>query len=148
MRTLIIIFLSCGLTINAFSQTTSSSKSEKIHQLLELTGSGKLGVQVAKNMISTFRSSYSNVEQEFWDEFEKEIKAEDLVNLIIPIYDKHFTEEEIDQLIDFYNTPIGKKSIEVLPMITQESLIAGQKWGQQLGEKVVQRLRDKGYIQN
>ena len=88
------------------------------------------------------------MDEKFWDDFAKEIKAEDLVNLIIPIYDKYYTEDDIDQLISFYNTPTGKKMIETLPIVTQESMTAGQAWGKLIGEKVIQQLTEKGYLNN
>ncbi|MFT4887060.1 MAG: hypothetical protein ACJA2D_000861 [Pseudohongiellaceae bacterium] len=44
----------------------------------------------------------------------------------VPLYDKYFLLEEPQQLLDFYETEIGKKSIEVLPCPTQESMQAGQ----------------------
>jgi hypothetical protein len=148
MKKIIIAFLICGLSISAFSQTTNNSKIEKIKNLLEMTGSGKLGVQVANNMISVYQKSYNMVDKKFWDDFIKEIKAEDLVNLIIPIYDKYYTEDDIDQLTSFYNTPTGKKMIETLPIVTQESMTAGQAWGKLIGEKVIQQLTEKGYLNN
>lgn len=148
MKKLIFTLLICGISLTTFSQTTSSSKIDKIKKLMELSGSGKLGVQVVNNMIAVFKQTYTNVDQKFWDEFSKEIKAEDLVSLIVPIYDKYYTENDIDQLINFYNSPIGKKMIEILPQLTQESMAAGQAWGKMIGERVVQRLTDKGYLKN
>ncbi|MFY9310511.1 MAG: DUF2059 domain-containing protein [Bacteroidia bacterium] len=143
MKRLTISILFCALSISMFAQ--SSTKTDKIKKMLELTGSANLGVQVAKQMINTFKQSYSSVGDAFWDDFEKEIKAEDLMDLIIPIYDKHYTEEDIDQLIAFYNSPIGKKMTENLPIIMQESMAAGQTWGSKIAEKAIERLRQKGY---
>jgi hypothetical protein len=111
-----------------------------------LTGSGDLGVRVMQSMVNNFKKNYSQVTDKFWDDFMKEVKADDLVNLIVPIYDKHFTEPEIDDLTKFYRTPTGKKMIEVTPMITDESMTVGRAWGKELGEKVVKRLKQEGYI--
>ncbi|MEP7264152.1 MAG: DUF2059 domain-containing protein [Bacteroidota bacterium] len=144
MKNSILALLFSFFLFSAVAQT--SAKTEKIKTLLEVTGSANLGVQIAKQMIDVFKGSYSNVDQKFWDEFTKEIKAEDLVNLILPIYEKYYTEEDLDQIIAFYKTPIGKKMVETLPMISQESMTAGQTWGRELGEKVVMRLKEKGYI--
>lgn len=146
MKKILITFLICGFSIAASSQTSTTTKTEKIKQLLEMSGSAKLGVQVANSMISSFQKSFTNVDKKFWEEFAKEIKAEELINLIIPIYDKHYTEEDIDQLISFYNSPIGKKMVETLPVISQESMTAGQAWGREIGEKVMKQLKEKGYL--
>ena len=97
-------------------------------------------------MMSSFKNSYSTVKQEFWDNFRKEINANDIENLILPVYDKYYTETDIDQLITFYNSPIGKKMINTMPLVMQESMKAGQNWGREIGEKVLARLKEKGYL--
>jgi hypothetical protein len=73
------------------------------------------------------------------------VKAEDLVNLIIPIYDRNFTDEEVKQLIIFYSSPVGKKILEKMPPIMQECMQVGKNWGADLYEKVAARLKQKGY---
>ncbi len=140
---IIFVFISCYSCIG-FSQTIP--KTEKIKTLLEVTGSGKIGMQVVTQMIAAFKENYSNISDEFWNEFAKEIKPDDLVNLIIPVYEKYYTEDDIDQMIAFYKTPVGKKMIEVLPKVSQESMAVGQAWGKDLGEKVVVKMKEKGYL--
>lgn len=144
MKKLFFIFICFSLSITSNSQ--SLSKKEKIQKMLELSGSGKTGIQVMNNMIASFQNSYSNVNQQFWDDFAQQVTAEDIVNLIIPIYDKYYTEKDVDQLILFYGSPIGKKTIEMMPVITKESMAAGQLWGAEIGRKVYEQLKEKGYI--
>jgi hypothetical protein len=38
-----------------------------------------------------------------------------------PLYDKTFSEEELRQMVTFYRTPVGRKSIEVMPSLMQEA---------------------------
>jgi len=38
-----------------------------------------------------------------------------------PLYDKYFSEEELRQMLAFYRTPVGRKSIEVMPSLMQEA---------------------------
>jgi hypothetical protein len=138
-----VLFLAV-LSICSYAQT--ATKTENIRKLLELTGSGKIGVQVAQNMIVSFKKVYPSVPDEFWEGFKKELNSEVLVEMVIPIYDKYYTETEIKELTDFYATPIGRKVITVTPLISQESMQAGQKWGKELGEKLYKDLNDKGLI--
>jgi hypothetical protein len=139
----IVLFLTV-LSICSYAQT--ATKTANIRKLLELTGSGKIGVQVAQNMIVSFKKVYPSVPEEFWEGFKKELNSEVLVEMVIPIYDKYYTETEIKELTDFYATPIGRKVITVTPLISQESMQAGQKWGKELGEKLYKDLNDKGLI--
>jgi hypothetical protein len=38
-----------------------------------------------------------------------------------PLYDKAFSEEELRQMVTFYRTPVGRKSIEVMAPLMQEA---------------------------
>lgn len=65
------------------------------------------------------------------------------VDLIVPVYAKHFTDDELDVLIEFYGTPVGKKTVSVMPQVTKEAMQIGQSWGQSLGPTIVQRVRQR-----
>lgn len=146
MKRLSITLILCGLLAAGFSQNTS--KIDGIKKLLELTGAGQMGVQAAESMINSFKKTYPTVPEEFWEDFKKELKADDLVNMIIPIYDKYYSEADIKQLTDFYQTPVGKKVIASSPKIMQESMQAGQSWGQKIGGKIMENLKAKGFLKD
>jgi hypothetical protein len=38
--------------------------------------------------------------------------------------------------------------VEKMPIIMQESMQVGAEWGKQMGEKVLENLKQKGYIKN
>lgn len=146
MKKIVTIISFCLATLTTQAQTTT--KREKIQKMLELSGAGKIGIQVMNQMMSSFQSSYSNANQQFWDDFKNEVKAEDIVNLVIPIYDKYYSEQDIEQLIIFYKSPIGQKTIAITPFITKESMIAGQEWGMEIGKKVIEKLKKKGFLED
>lgn len=118
---------------------------QDIRKLMELTGSKDIGMQVIEQMIGMFRQSYTHVPAEFWDEFIAAVDPDELVNLVVPIYERHLTHEDVKVLIEFYSTPTGRKLIAAQPQIVEESMLAGQTWGTQLGEEVVRKLQEQGY---
>lgn len=146
MKILLSLILFVTLSISCYPQTPATK--EHVKTLLELTGSGKLGIQVMENMIGTLKKSLPDVPDEFWNEFMKDINAESLIELIIPIYVKYYSDEDVVQLTAFYQTPLGKKVTENLPLIAQESYAAGTEWGKKLGEKAVAKLKEGGYLEN
>lgn len=133
------------LLLLSLSLFASSNKHNDIRELLELTGSAHLGIQVMNQMLVSFKQAMPNVPEKFWNDLMKEVKTDDLIELIVPIYEKYFTKDDIKELIKFYKTPVGKKTIKLLPKITQESMVAGQEWGKKISEKVVKRLSEEGY---
>lgn len=143
MKKLALTLLLSGITFFGFSQDTS--KIGNIKTLLEITGSGKLGVQVVQNMLTNFKQRLPDVPEEFWSNFMKEVNPETLTTMVIPIYDKYYTQDDIKKMIEFYQSPVGKKVISTMPQIMQESMQVGQTWGKDLGEKIYNNLKEKGY---
>ncbi len=94
---------------------TDSAKA-RVKELLELTGSGKLGIQVMNSIIGTYKEQMPDIPTEFWDKFMSQVQPSNLVDLLIPIYTKYYSDDEIMQLIEFYKTTIGQKVIEMMPL--------------------------------
>ena len=126
----------------AYSQT-DTPKQQQIVKIMELTQAHKLLDNMMRTFKESFKESYPDVDQKFWNEFFEEISTKDLVNMNVAIYDKHFNEEEVKGLLAFYESPLGKKVIEKMPLIMQESMLAGQQWGSEVGQKVLARLQEE-----
>lgn len=54
------------------------------------------------------------------DRLLSKIDFEDLKDKILSVYAKYYTEPEIDQVLAYYKSPIGKKSVEITPKIIAE----------------------------
>ena len=67
------------------------------------------------------------------------------------IYAKYFSQEEIRQMIAFYETPVGKKSIEIMPELMSESMQVTMQWLAKINpviqERVTAQLREEGLIE-
>src|SRR5580692_4268807 len=98
------------LTLSAPAQDTTKEK--HIRELMNLMGSGQLGVQMIRNIIASYKQSMPDVDPKFWDDFANEVKPDDLVNLVVPIYAKYFTYDDISSMRAFYNSAVGKKLID------------------------------------
>jgi uncharacterized protein len=85
-----------------------------------------------------------NVPPTFWDEFQKEIDPNKLTEMCIPPYEKHLSHDDVKELIKFYESPVGQKLVKVQPQIMQECMQIGQKWGEEIGQKVVAKMKEKG----
>lgn len=140
---LFLITFACTLSFSSFAQKITPEKEQKIIELLELTGSGNLGEQYAKQLLATFKKTYDQVDEEIWNSIEKEIHGEDLIKLVVPIYNKYYTMEDLDQIIAFYQSPVGVKMVASMPQIMSESMAAGQEWGKEIAQKILEKLEDK-----
>ena len=48
--------------------------------------------------------------------------AETMEQIFYPIYDKHFNEQELKDLVAFYTSSTGQKAIQVMPALLKESM--------------------------
>jgi len=46
----------------------------------------------------------------------------EIIAKLIPVYDMYFTEEELRELLNFYQGPVGQKVLKVTPELTKEAL--------------------------
>jgi uncharacterized protein len=54
----------------------------------------------------------------------QEMPVDDIVQAMIPAYQKHFTRSDIRAMIAFYSSPVGQKVLQELPVVTQEGMQA------------------------
>lgn len=74
------------------------------------------------------------VPEENREAFKQEMMAslEDIYVKMAKIYTEEFTESEIDEILAFYDTPVGEKMREITPELMRKGMEIGQQWGQEL----------------
>ncbi|MEL6161713.1 MAG: DUF2059 domain-containing protein [Cyanobacteria bacterium J06627_32] len=121
------------------------SKTERIEQLIEMTNASDVSVQVTETMFAQFRRALPQVPDEWWDSFIEKINASDINSLLIPVYERNFTDAEISAMVDFYQTPEGQSIIAKMPLLVEDSMAVGQTWGEGLALEVLHELEADGY---
>jgi hypothetical protein len=114
-------------------------------EVMTLTGATAGGDQLGQGMMAILRPVYPGVPEEFWARLASEISIQEIIELSIPIYMRHFDEQELAELVAFYKSPIGRKMIERMPEVMQEGTQIGAEWrDRKLGE-AVEQLEVAGY---
>ena len=127
-------------------ETATVSKIDDIQKLMELMDAKAMGLQVMQTMNASLKATGNPVYSEgFFEDFMSEVDFDELVELTIPIYEKHFTHDDIKQMIAFYQSPIGKKLLKKQPAILKESMAVGIAWAQKITEKLIEKMRDEEY---
>src|SRR5687768_12241676 len=101
---------------------TAATAEELARKLIELTGGGSLAKQVMGQMLDAFRGANPALPDEFWTEVMASVEEEQLVDLVVPIYVKNLTIDEMQAAIQFYSSPHGRSLVGKLPVIMQESM--------------------------
>jgi hypothetical protein len=68
-------------------------------------------------------------------------KKAELVYEVAVIYAKHFTEQELKELVAFYKSPLGQKMLKEEPLALDQGMKRAQDWSQDFSEAVLMRIR-------
>ena len=133
-----LLFIALLISMPAFSKPASQ---ENIRKLVELTGAGDMGVQMMNQMIPTLKQMIPDAPETFWTDVMSEVDGNQIIELVIPVYQKYLSEEDVNAINAFYNTPAGKNLIQVQPAIIRESMMLGQEWGEGIAQKVITKYQ-------
>lgn len=115
-----------------------------IRRLLEVNGTSALATQLLNRFVHDAKELYPTVPQNFIEEFARQVKPDQFYALMVPVYARHFTAEEIRQLLAFYESPVGQKLVAQMPSLNADADEAVQQWNQQISRALVQQMRAKG----
>ena len=102
----------------------TKEKADLIISLIEANGT-------RANLEQNFAQTLAQTPEDRKEEMKALLNIGEIVKLLVPIYDKYYTEEDLNQLIQFYTSSVGKKVFEVTPQIVQETLQATISYFQQ-----------------
>lgn len=88
-------------------------------------------------MIPMLQKGHPDVPSEFWVKFRASANTQELIEQIIPVYDKYYSLEDLKQINAFYESPSGQRMLQASPEVIKESMQIGQQWGSNLGKQVV-----------
>jgi uncharacterized protein len=131
-------------------QRVDPAKDADIRSLMELVGARRQAQDVAakgaqqlrENLVATLPASQQGQQfvNAFVADYQKKFNADEVSNQVAGIYDKHFSDEEIKGLLQFYNTPLGHKLAAESPKIQAEIEAANQKVSTRVSADVLRDL--------
>lgn len=125
---------------------TDSEYAKTLKKMFEVSGSEATYQGVISQMMQMFKDQYGTVPGSDFTALEAELKKtsiDDLTGMLAPVYSKHLTIDDLKAIIQFYESPAGKKLASKNPMITQETLVIGQEWGYKIGMEIQKKLEEK-----
>jgi hypothetical protein len=134
----------------ARQRNINPAKEADIRRLLAVTGGTNMAIQMMdaaeKNIKPLLTASFPPGEYReklidlFFAKFHSKVDMERFVELAVPVYDKYLSDEEIKGLTQFYETPLGHKTLTVLPQLMVDLQAAGQKWGERIGRESMREV--------
>ncbi len=133
-----------------------ASKRKAVLDLLEVTNVRGLLDQTTKNIETRMRQQFEAASAGFPPEGREEMKAvqkdfmrwvsevmswEQMRDMYVDIYAQVFTEDEINEILQFYRTPLGQKMISKMPEVVQKSMQKSQSYVQKIMPELVEKLK-------
>jgi hypothetical protein len=122
----------------------AQSTAAKVEQLLEAQSAVSTFKDMAARLVAEQRQANTGVDPAFWQKLLLEIEnqgGDQLREKLIPIYQKHYTEAELDYLIDFYTSDVGKSIQGKAALVQQEVSTAGMAWGDAVASQVLSQVQ-------
>lgn len=130
----IVLFLTF-VDVTIYSESKGKEDTEKearAAKLLTINEIGKLHQEVFLKSLEADQR-ISSKDKEIYSRFATQ---ESLLKALIPVYAEHLSEEEIDAMITFYSTPLGKSIIAKQLGILKASSKALLSWHMEIAAKV------------
>ena len=133
-KTSIIIFLIMNMLLSSLAVAGEDTHRQAAEKLLYIAGMEKALEQSIEQMLNIqlqqqpSLAPYKEIMLRF---LKKHMGFESLKEDIVAIYIEEFTEKELNEIIAFYETPTGRKTIEKMPKLMAK--------GAQLGVSRVQQ---------
>lgn len=139
MKKIAILLCALSLSFSAFAQDVTPPTEASIHTLFELTKQKNLmdgvWVQIDKMMQTTMRAQLQGhditpSQQAIIDDmrsqmltlFSDQLKWEKFEPKVVDIYQKTFSQNEVDGMIAFYASPAGQAVVSKLPLAMQNTM--------------------------
>jgi hypothetical protein len=133
------IILLCTSSIGFAQQDPANSPATKedVQKYLEIMHSREMMTKMidamTKPMHQMMHEQYEKNKDKLPGDFEtrmnklmddtmKNFPWDEILDSMVPVYQKHFTKGDVDHLVAFYSTPTGQKVLRELPAITAESM--------------------------
>ncbi len=104
-----------------------------------------MGQQVHNTLIKQLAPLFPKDAAPVLNSVSNSLKSNEFKDLIIKLYNKHYTEAELDAMFKFYSSKEGKSIIKKMPVVMQESMQVGNVFGQMQARKIIQEMKKKGF---
>lgn len=124
----------------------SLAKSQLIERFLRITSAYTFYDDIVENVTGQYQKRFPQIEKDFWVEFKRDhTHPDDLFGQVIPIYAKYLTEEDLHEILKFFESPVGKKYTAILPDLGRDTGQAALEFERELNSRILRQLKEAGY---
>jgi hypothetical protein len=118
----------------------SPAKRALIREVIQVTGTASLMQSMVDQMLKVMRERAPDAEKDMFWRLTARMRVSECLELLIPVYDKYFSGEDLRELVAFSKSPAGQRILKAMTLLTQEGMDVGEKWGQRKAQELMQEL--------
>ncbi|PSG90237.1 DUF2059 domain-containing protein [Aurantibacter aestuarii] len=124
-----VLAIALATSLSTFAQSENSDFKNQTIEFIKITGSRDL-------FDGAIEQIGASVPEENKAAYRKEANAtlDQLYSDLADIYMEEFTAQEINELVKFYKSDLGKKVASKQGLLAQKGMMLGQNWGMGLGK--------------
>lgn len=119
---------------------------QQVRRLMDAIGLGKSLSQMNTQVATSMKQALPCVSSNYWQDYIDDNSSKDFVGRLVPIYQKHFTADEVDGMVKFYSSPLGQKVLTEMPLALAEANQAGQQWSHDHTQQMIAKLEQAGTL--
>ncbi len=94
-----------------------------------------------RQVMEGMRAAMPRVPEKYFEKYRALISLDEMRDRLVAVYDKHFTVEELKAVLQFYDSPAGKKMTQETVPILRESMDFAQQMSKRAMEEVSKEFR-------
>ena len=130
----------------AFPVAAAQPSAKQVRELFDVMHMSQMFGKMNTQMAGVMGRAVPCVPGSYWQNFIDASGSEQLLTRMVPIYQQHFTADEVNGLLKFYRSSLGQKVITQMPLTMAEGMKVGQQWGRERGQTMIQNLQQKGTL--
>lgn len=123
--------------------SVAAKKDAAARRLIEVSGGASLGAEAMAAIDESFARTMSPEFNAYWKDHRETVDPTELIELMIPIYSRRFSLEELEAVVAFHSSPVGIHLNSESEAIQQEIGEIGYAWGEELGRRVVKDFLER-----
>lgn len=109
-------------------------------KLLEVTGAARTGKLLLDDILETL-GKMQGLPAVLIERLKQNARADDLIDLLVPVYLKHYERPLMIAAIRFYDSEPGRALIALEPALLADAGEVGGSWGKAFAEKTLRELQ-------
>lgn len=123
--TCMVMLFALTLPVSAQKTNATDEYKETMKKIMKLSGASTTTDDFSRKLSSMMKFNAPEKDEAYWNEFTKKWKEKienKVLEMYMPIYEKHLTLEDLKAVVAFYESPVGKRYAETSLIAMNEAM--------------------------